>query len=276
MLYITMVMYNKSMSDIMSRDITKRLLEHHGEGKAKIIIVDNSDKNYLVGQDEELRQFVSSSGIAYIRSGENVGLAKAYNKALEHALRESENPKKDFMMFLDDDSDIGYDYLREIYLQAKNPRRDTDGINVITGLISAAGKPLSPVKGYRFMFRDKDYIKTKGVYSDICCINSGMAVRLDSLEKVGGFEESLFLDMIDYTLMYNLSRHDMCKVLVIGERFEQSFSGRYNIDRRHARKRYAIYRKDFMRYCEIVGKPVIYARLNLLKRRFSIEMKYKA
>ncbi len=273
MLFIAMVIYNKSISDVMSRDVTKRLIEHHGEGKAKLIIIDNSDSKRYMVPDAEMSKYVAASGIAYIRMGENAGLSKAYNKALEYALRESQNPKNDYLLLLDDDSNLSYDYLRAVYLSAKDPRRETDGINVITGLIESGGRPMSPVKGYRFIFRDSDYIVNQGVFEDICCINSGTAIRLDSLEKVGGFDETLFVDMVDYVLMYNLSRHGLNRVLVLGEKFEQSFSGRTKMNRLKARERFKIYKKDFMRYCEIVGKSPAYGRLNLLKRRIAIDIK---
>ncbi|MCR5213310.1 MAG: glycosyltransferase [Eubacterium sp.] len=275
MLYIAMVIYNKSIHDVLSRDVTKRLIEHHGSGKAKFIIVDNSDKESFAIADDELREYVTNSGIAYIRSEKNIGLSKAYNKAIEYALRTSENPKKDFMLFVDDDSDFSYDYLRAIYLSVRDGDRDKDGVNVITGLIESGGRPMSPVEGFRFIFRSKDYITRPGTYDDICCINSGTAIRLDSLDKIGGFDESLFVDMVDYTLMYNLSRHSLNKVLVLDQSYEQTFSGRSEMSRLSALKRFKIYSKDFMRYCQIVGKPPIYGRLHLLKRRIAIDLKYK-
>ena len=275
MLYITMVMYNKSISDIMMRDVMKKLLEHHGEGKVRLVIVDNSDKAYLAGRDEELNRFVSESGIIYIQSGENLGLSKAYNMAIRYALHESASPKNDFMLFLDDDTEFRYDYIREIYLQAKAPEREHDGVNVLAGIISSGGRPMSPTKCFKMKYFENDYISEPGTYKDICCINSGMAVRLDSLEKVGGFEESLFLDMIDYMLMYRLSQHDLNKVLVVDQRAQQRFSGREKSDRNVQLARFRIYQKDFNKFCELTGRSKGFARLNLLKRRIAIDIKSK-
>ena len=272
MLYVAIVIYNKKISDVLSKYSAKRLLEKHGEKKTRIIVVDNSDKRVYV-DDSELTDFVATHGIVYIKNEKNLGLSKAYNKAVEYALHDSRNPKFDFLMLLDDDTEITYDYIREIYKEYKAPSRVNDGVNVITGLIESGGVPMSPVRRFTFNYKKSNCINKPGIYDDIMCISSGMAVRLDAIEKVGGFEESLFLDMIDYTFLYNLSRHDLNRMLVINARIEQSFSGRQKQSRRVAQRRYKIYKKDFMRYCELTGKNKWYGRLHLLKRKVAMEMK---
>lgn len=272
MLYVAIVIYNKKLSDVLSRYSAKRLLEKHGEKKTKIIVVDNSDKSFYV-DDEELNNFVATHGIVYIKNGKNLGLSKAYNKAVEYALHDSTNPKFDFLMLLDDDTDITYDYIREIYKEYKAPSRVNDGVNVITGLIESGGNPMSPVRSFTFNYHKSNCIRKPGIYDDVYCISSGMAVRLSAIEMVGGFEEALFLDMIDYTFLYNLSRHDLNRMLVINARIEQSFSGRTKQDRRLAMKRYKIYKKDFMKFCELTGKNKWYGRLHLLKRKIALEIK---
>ena len=272
MLYVAIVIYNKKISDVLSKYSAKRLLEKHGEKKTRLIVVDNSDK-LLYDDNSELTDFVSEHGIAYIKNEKNLGLSKAYNKAVEYALHDSSNPKFDFLMLLDDDTDITYDYIREIYKEYKAPSRVNDGVNVITGLIESGGAPMSPIRKFTFNYRESNCIRKPGIYDDIMCISSGMAVRLDAIEKVGGFDETLFLDMIDYTFLYNLSRHDLNRMLVINARIEQSFSGRQKQNRRDAMRRYKIYKKDFMRFCEITGKNKWYGRLHLLKRKVALEMR---
>jgi GT2 family glycosyltransferase len=186
-------------------------------------------------------------------------------------MHETQNPDKDFMFLLDDDTDLTYSYMHEIYKAYKMAIDHEDNINIITGLIESDDRPMSPVYKHTFSYKESNCITTPGTYRDVCCINSGMAVRLSALVKVNGFEESLFLDMIDYTLMYELSRHDLNNMMVVDAKLEQSFSGRQNTDRRTAMNRYKIYSKDFMRYCEITGKGKMYGRLHLLKRRISLE-----
>ncbi len=275
MLYVSIVIYNKIMSDVLTRYSATRLLERHGEEKTKIIIVDNSDEAYAKGDMEELSKFVATHGIAYINNGKNLGLSKAYNKAIEWAVHDSHDITSDFLMFLDDDTDLTYDYMREIYKRHKELASENDmtGTNVITGIIESGGKPMSPVKEFTFNYKVSNCITEPGEYQDICCISSGMAVRLSALEKVGGCDETLFLDMIDYTLLYNLSKHDLNRVSVVNARIEQSFSGREKQSREEAMKRYEIYKKDFLRYCEITGKSKTYGDMHLLKRRIAMEIK---
>lgn len=277
MLYIAIVMYNKKIADVLSRYSANRLLERHGEDKTHIIMVDNSETQ--LNDDDELKDFIAKHGIAYIHNGKNLGLSKAYNQALEYALHDSEDPNWDFLMLLDDDTDLTYPYMHEIYAaykEASLPENSAEDklekkINVITGLIESGGRPMSPIYRFRFSYSEKNCITTPGTYENICCISSGMAVRLSALEKVGGFEESLFLDMIDYTLMYQLNRRKFNNVQVVNAKLEQSFSGRQLKPRREVMARYNIYCKDFTRYCEITRRGRLYAKLHLLKRRISLE-----
>ena len=277
MLYIAIVMYNKKIADVLSRYSANRLLERHGEDKTHIIMVDNSETQ--LNDDDELKDFIAKHGIAYIHNGKNLGLSKAYNQALEYALHDSEDPNRDFLMLLDDDTDLTYPYMHEIYAaykEASLPENSAEDklekkINVITGLIESGGRPMSPIYRFRFSYSEKNCITTPGTYENICCISSGMAVRLSALEKVGGFEESLFLDMIDYTLMYQLNRRKFNNVQVVNAKLEQSFSGRQLKPRREVMARYNIYCKDFTRYCEITRRGRLYAKLHLLKRRISLE-----
>ena len=277
MLYIAIVMYNKKIADVLSRYSANRLLERHGEDKTHIIMVDNSETQ--LNDDEELKDFIAKHGIAYIHNGKNLGLSKAYNQALEYALHDSSNPCQDFLMLLDDDTDITYPYLHELYAaykEASLPENSAEDkleekINVITGLIESGGRPMSPIYKFKFSYSEKNCITAPGTYENICCISSGMAVRLAALEKVGGFEETLFLDMIDYTLMYQLNRRKFNNVKVVNAKLEQSFSGRQLKPRREVMARYQIYCKDFTRYCEITSRGGLYAKLHLLKRRISLE-----
>ena len=297
MLYIAIVMYNKKIADVLSRYSANRLLERHGEDKTHIIMVDNSETQ--LNDDDELKDFIAKHGIAYIHNGKNLGLSKAYNQALEYALHDSEDPNRDFLMLLDDDTDLTYPYMHEIYAaykeasggagneasnetskeasnEASLPENSAEDklekkINVITGLIESGGRPMSPIYRFSFSYSEKNCITTPGTYENICCISSGMAVRLSALEKVGGFEESLFLDMIDYTLMYQLNRRKFNNVQVVNAKLEQSFSGRQLKPRREVMARYNIYCKDFTRYCEITRRGRLYAKLHLLKRRISLE-----
>ena len=193
---------------------------------------------------------------------------------LEGIRKQVEADDPDFMLFLDDDTTIPPRYLSEVY-EACNDASGNETPNVITGLIKTDSGYLSPMKGFRFIFHDKDYITGPGLYNDITFINSGMTVRLDSLIKSGGFNEELFLDMIDFTLAYELSERGFCSVQVLDETIIQSFSGRNASDKSTLLKRFEIYKKDFKNYCRITKRSSAFCTFALLKRRLMIEFKAK-
>ena len=274
MLFITTVIYNKSIFDLPSREIVMDFVTKHGRDAVRYIIVDNSDETFLNDRTEEYEELISKEELIYIKNGGNLGLAKAYNKALKYAEEKSPDIKKDFMLFLDDDTTIPSQYLSKVY-EACDDASGNDTPNVITGLIKTDSRYLSPMKGFRFIFHDKDYITGPGLYNDITFINSGMTVRLDSLIKSGGFNEELFLDMIDFTLAYELSERGLCSVQVLDETIIQSFSGRNASDKSTLLKRFEIYKKDFKNYCRITRRSSAFCTFALLKRRLMIEFKAK-
>ena len=132
---------------------------------------------------------------------------------------------------------------------------------------------MSPIKSFKMKYKLSDFVINQGVYKNIICINSGMAIRLSALEMIGGFEESLFLDMVDYMLFYRLIEKDLCRVFVMPKRIVQSFSGRTKMTKETARKRYMIFSKDFIRYAELTGLSKMYTATYLLKRKMAMEVK---
>ena len=270
MLYIAVVLYNKRISEIASLENVFSFSSSVGNGNTKLIVVDNSDDERNKSDGEY--KVIIDNNIEYIYNNGNIGLSKAYNKALKYALGCSGDINSDYILFVDDDTPFSEEYYSIIYEAVTDPVRKTDGVNVITGIISSGGRSMSPTKGFRFKFSDNDYIKSNGIYEDITCISSGMAVRLDALKKIDGFEEKLFLDMIDYTMLYRLSKKKLCRVLVSEAEAVQNFSGRDEKDKNALLRRYDIYKKDFSTYCKIIGKGALYRNLHLLKRRIAISM----
>ena len=268
MLFISLVVYNKKIENIRSKESIIKLCEEYGAQNIRVIVVDNSDKTFDSGDI-----FLSGNEVTYIKNGKNLGLSKAYNRAVKCAKKISNAPENDFMLFLDDDTYIPYEYLNKVYKNFEALSHSDEGVNVITGLVKSGERPLSPMKGYRFRYKSNDYIVKPGIYDDITFINSGTAIRLGSIIEVNGFNEDLFLDMIDYTIAYELSRHRLCRVKVLNSILEQKFSGRTRVSKKRLLKRFNIYKKDFKKYCEITGRSKIFCRLALLKRRLMIELK---
>ncbi|MBO4863406.1 MAG: glycosyltransferase [Eubacterium sp.] len=272
MLYITTVIYKKSINELPSKKSLTDFVDKYGVDSVRLIVVDNSPKSYLDEKNEDYSELISGYGLIYIRNNKNLGLSKAYNRAVKYAEDNSVDPKKDFMMFLDDDTTVPFEYLSKVY-DASYKASSQDEPNVITGIIRTDKRNLSPMKGFRYIYRDKDYIRMPGMYKDITFINSTMTIRLDSLIRAGRFNEEQFLDMIDFTLAYKLSEKGLCSVQVIDAAIIQSFSGRNVSDRKTLLKRYGIYKKDFTTYCRISKRSRALCMLALLKRRVMIELK---
>ena len=273
MIYITLVMYNKKIEDIPSKGTLKTFIKDYGNDKVKLFIVNNSDKRKFCELSDEAESFVNDTAAVYICEGKNLGLSKAYNKAFNKALSESTDTQKDFMMLLDDDTYITYDYLEMLYKAHVINSTKSNKVNVIASLVSSSGRPMSPIKSFKMKYKLSDFIINHGVYNNIICINSGMAIRLSALEMIGGFEESLFLDMIDYMLFYRLKEKGLCRVLVMPKKILQSFSGRTKMSREAAGKRYMIFSKDFIRYAKLTGLSKMYTATYLMKRKMAMEIK---
>lgn len=285
MFYITFVLYNKHIEEISSGENIRFLVEKYGTDNIKVIVIDNSDNAKFVSDNRKSWESFCD-GIKYIKNDENLGLARSYNRVLKFVFKSGADSANDFMMFMDDDTLFSYEYLESVYLAALENRADNEAfdkdinnidisnkINVIAGLINSGGIPMSPLYSFKFSYGLKDYVTEAGIYDDIICINSGTAVRLEALRKVGGFEKRLFMDMVDYTLFYKLRRRALCKVLILPVKTEQRFSGRTRMDKKSALRRYEIFKKDFEVYSEIAHLGKLFTKIYLLKRRVMLELK---
>ncbi len=86
------------------------------------------------------------------------------------------------------------------------------------------------------------------------------------------YDETLFVDMVDYWLMDKLKEININKVTVIPCKIYQEFSGTVYKDRDKVLQRYKIYKRDFSTYCRKTGKSELFCFFMLLKRRIRIEL----
>jgi GT2 family glycosyltransferase len=87
---------------------------------------------------------------------------------------------------------------------------------------------------------------------------------------MGGFEERLFLDMVDYQLMDELKKNGKNRILVVPGTISQKLSGLDFSDKEASMRRFRIYYKDFKEYCRLTKKPLFYRIIIPLKRRINI------
>ena len=222
----------------------------------EVWVYDNSSEQ---GFDDNFRE-AADYGFHYVKNGENLGLSRTYNKALSDA--ETDDI---WLMFADDDTTFSSAYIRNVYkaIESKEP-------GIITGIVKQDSFVVSPMKKNAIFPKNRGPIEERGVYKDIYAINSGLTVRASLLKEIGGFEERLFLDMVDYQLMDKLKKNGKNRILVVPGTISQKLSGLDFSDKEASMRRFRIYYKDFKEYCRLTKKPLFYRIIIPLKRRINI------
>lgn len=157
---------------------------------AQIVVVDNGSEDI-----ETLENICSMDcSIVLLKNGRNEGIATALNVMCEYSCRQACK----WLLTLDDDSVIA-DNLLELYRQAlESADRDSrDSIAIVCGLVNEAH--------YGNMYYNPDCKETYQ-YVDHT-ITSGSLMNLDVWEKLGGFNDSLFIDGVDFDYCLNLTTH---------------------------------------------------------------------
>ncbi|HEV2316037.1 MAG TPA: glycosyltransferase [Thermoplasmata archaeon] len=146
--------------------------------------------------------------IEYVRSSHNVGLPIAYNRAVQHARDRGD----EFVLFLDQDSLIEPgtaarlrstltalpDSLRPGALNARNLERVVVGLSPKTALSKLWDS------GYEQGYRTGRLYRAGAIRERWTLTNSGLFARAATLAAVGGFNEELFLDAVDYAMAAQL------------------------------------------------------------------------
>lgn len=157
----------------------------------KVIIVDNNSNN----ETKEYINFLKENyEIEAIFNNENLGIATALNQGVEYALEEGYN----WILTMDNDSEA-------------TPRMINSMLNVYENL-SNSEKEL--VVGIFPKYLEKGLADFSGVESDeklneykylISDITSGNLLKADVFEKVGFFDEKLFIDYVDHEFCYRIN-----------------------------------------------------------------------
>lgn len=186
----------------------------------------------------------------------NKGLSKAYNKGLDFLA-----DKDGYVLILDDDTDLGEDFFINI---EKEIAKASDAA-LILPIVYSESVIISPCikKGIRIV-PSTDLATIE--YDKISAINSGMLISLKYFEKFR-YDENLFLDYIDHDFMDSF-RHSGEK-LVVAEKvvIRQQFFGMMVKDKKALKRRYDLFKKDFIYYAKKHGCNMFVTYLILLKRR---------
>lgn len=151
-------------------------LKNHLNSFKDVIVVDNSN----VDNTELLKGMKSTCNIRYLPQFSNKGIAEALNIGCTLAA----DLKYQWVLTLDQDSTFEVGQI-EHYFERVNAKRDDAKI----GLFAAS--------------RREDYQEGRRTL----VITSGNILSIEAWYKVGGFDNSLFIDEVDFDLCFKLQQH---------------------------------------------------------------------
>ena len=147
----------------------------------RLIVVDNTPKD-KINSGFNLRE---SEKFFYLPLYENMGIAAAQNMGIAKA---KELGYK-YVVFFDQDSEVDSELI-------ENLRRDFDKIKSSGVKVGAVGPTVVEISSGKSYIPDSK--KSDNANEVISMISSGTFTEISVLEDVGGMEESLFIDMVDY------------------------------------------------------------------------------
>jgi GT2 family glycosyltransferase len=149
-------------------------------------------------------------GVHYVASPANSGLSTAYNVATEWAARKHYT----WLLTLDQDTSLPHDFLTRLSVIAAEQQRN-HAIAAIVPQLSAGEKLLSPWHTVwispRYFPRSYNGLPKQPVYA----FNSASLVRVEALQKIGGYSPLFWLDNSD-TYLYRRLEVAGLRVFVAG------------------------------------------------------------
>ena len=232
-IYVVIVIYNKQCE----ASTTCLCLE-----KIKginVIIVDNST------QDNDNKVFAEEHSWTYICMNGNMGLAKAYNKAVE-AIPLSQA----LICLFDDDSQVDEIYFAEL----ERSSREDETASVFLPQVYDKYGLLSPsiINGIKERrAKDIEVITQENVTG----INNGMAVRREVYNGYQ-YDERYFLDYIDHCFIRDMKTLKQ-KILIMDTKLKHSvFFDETDENFEAVSKRMQIFKRDYSKFCgsSLIGR----------------------
>lgn len=233
----------------------------------KVVIVDNGSKKSTIDLLEKLKK---EYPIELILCKENLGIAVALNKGVKYALDNG----YDWVMTLDHDSNLKKDMakkLLEAYYRIDEEKRE---------------KVVSLLPRYIELGLDQERQDARYTNTDIQYveggITSGNLVNRKAFEKVGYFDEKLFIDFVDYDFCFRIKEKglDIVEVAnaILYHRIGDTKSGRFffkkvSATNHSATRRYYITRNRiycWKKYKGIVDKSIKFDKSCAVKEAVKI------
>lgn len=149
----------------------------------RLVLVDNGSNNF----DAVYPIFPKDAVV--IKNGKNLGIATALNQIVQYAL----DHDYEWALTLDQDS-VSADNIGEIY------RKCIESISANVGMICC------DIKDRNAIFSSKTNHGEVSQFVELC-ITSASMIRVSAWQKVGGFDDSMFIDSVDFDICINLRQN---------------------------------------------------------------------
>ena len=158
------------------------------------------------------------SGMDYVHDPHNGGLLAAYT----HALHLAKATHKHWLMLLDQDTQVTYEYLSEALNLTTSATHDNRIAAIIPRLVEQ-GRCTSP--STRQLIRDRPLPNDTSGLVDItvCAFNSGAIIRVAALQRIGGFPEEFPIESLDHAV-FHLLQQNGDKVFIMQSILEHALS----------------------------------------------------
>lgn len=252
MLYAVVVIYNKNCNVSQTLSCLKKYSK-----QIKIIVFDNSTTDF------HNNDYCKKNNLEYYTFYENVGLSKAYNYIIDNI----EKKAKDYLIILDDDTNLTDEYIQEVLQQIKF---DYD---VLLPIVTTNNQIISP-SNTQFNCRVKKINDIDNVnLNKVTAINSGMVIKMIIYNSIR-YNEEIFLDYVDHEFMRKI-RKNIKKIYIMKSEIKQNFSMYEKVDKTSRLKRFLIYKHDFKIYCKNNLLGIFFYHLNILKITIKYCLEYK-
>ena len=209
-----------------------------------VIIVDNNSKNIA-----EIEQIVLNYlHICLIKSKCNEGIATALNKMMKKA----KELHYTWCLTLDQDSIVPENIIEDF----------SKYVNIDVGIIS-------PLIDYH----NNEDLKLSNTFDKIDrCITSASLTNVNAWEKIGGFDDKMFIDYVDYDFCKRLKMNNYSILRSNAVIINHSLG---NVEKKHfLKKEISIYNHIYMRTFYFSRNYIYYIRKNCTVKEGLMEIKY--
>ena len=197
----------------------------------RLIVCDNS----TITNDN--KRLVENDGNIYLCMHGNIGLSKAYNKAIDYIM-DNLFEECDYIVLMDDDTYFPEEYFNELNKKISNSNIDIY-LPVVFDETGNAGYLSPSIMKRGYCHRAKDI---KSINKDeLCGINSGMVIKNDIFDNYR-YNEEIFLDYIDHNFIRDMRSRGK-RIDILETKLTQCFSSSSDT-KQSAEKRFKIFKKD--------------------------------